>query len=79
MKSNETDNQTTRVCFLCKNEKNADCFYETGGLCKDCCSEKVSSPSCNFVINRSSLNKHKKGFIVINPKVLTNRMRDYHN
>ena len=35
-------------------------FYETGGLCKDCCSAKVSCSSCNIVKNRSSLNKHKK-------------------
>ena len=59
-KSNETDNKTTRVCCLCKIEKDRDCFYKTGGLCKDCCSEIVSCPSCNIVINRSSLNKHKK-------------------
>ena len=60
-KSKETDNKTTRVCCLCKIEKNRDCFfYKTGVLCKDCCSEKVSCPSCNIVINRSSLNKHKK-------------------
>ena len=43
-----------------KIEKNRDCFYKTGGLSEDCCSEKVSCPSCNIVINRSSLNKHKK-------------------
>ena len=59
-KSNETDNKTTRVCCFCKIEKNRDCFYKTGGLCKDFCSEKVSCPSCNIVINKSSLNKHKK-------------------
>ena len=59
-KSNETDNKTTRICCLCKNEKNRDCFYKTGGVCKDCCSKKVSCPICNIVINRSSLNKHKK-------------------
>ena len=33
-------------------------FYKTGGLCKDCCSEKVPCPSFNIGINRSSLNKH---------------------
>ena len=27
---------------------------------KDCCSQNVSCPICNIVINRSSLNKHKK-------------------
>ena len=59
-KSNETDNKTTRVCCLCKIENNRDCYYKTGGLCIDCCSEKVSCPSCNIVINISSLNKHKK-------------------
>ena len=70
-KSNEVDNKTTRGCCLCKTEKNRDCFYTTGGLCTDCCSQKVSCPICNIVINRSSLNKHKKGHIVINPKFLT--------
>ena len=70
-KSKETDNKTTRICCLCKIEKNRDCFYKTGGLCKDCCSQKVSCPICNIVINRSSPNKHKKGHIVINPKCLT--------
>ena len=70
-KSNETDYKTTRVCCLCKIKKNRDCFYKTGGLCKDCCSQKVSCPIFNIVINRSSLNKHKKGHIVINPKFLT--------
>ena len=70
-KSNETDNKTTRVCCLCKIEKNRDCFFKTGGLCKDCCSQKVSCPICKIVINRSSLNKHKKEHIVINPKFLT--------
>ena len=34
-KSNETGNITTRVCCLCKIEKNRDCFYKTGGLSKD--------------------------------------------
>ena len=63
-KSNETDNKTTRVCCLCKIEKNTDCFYKTGGLCKDCCCQNVSCPTCNIVINRSSLNKHKKGHII---------------
>ena len=45
-------------------------LYKTGGLCKDCCSQKVSCPTCNIVINRSSLNKHKKWHIVIHPKFL---------
>ena len=31
-KSIETDNKTTRVCCLCKIEKNTDCFYKIGGL-----------------------------------------------
>ena len=53
-KSNETDNKTTRVCCLCKIEKNRDCFYKTGGLCKDYCSQKVSCPIGNIAINRSS-------------------------
>ena len=53
-------NKTNKICRLCKIEKNRDCFYKTGGLCKDCCSQKVSCPICNIVINRSSLNKHKK-------------------
>ena len=44
-KSEET--KTTRTCCLCKIEKNRDCFYKTGGLCKDFCSEKVS---CQLVI-----------------------------
>ena len=70
-KSNETNNKTTRICCLCKIEKNRDCFYKTGGLCEDCCSQKVSRPISNIVINRSSLNKHKKGHIVINPELLT--------
>ena len=39
-------------------------FYKTGGLCKDCCSQKVSCPICNIVIKRSSLNKHKKMYII---------------
>ena len=59
-KSNDTDNKTTGVCCLCKIEKNRDCFYKTGGLCKDCRSQKLSCPTCNFIINRSSLNKRKK-------------------
>ena len=37
-KSNESDNRKTRVCCLCKIEKNRDLFYKTGGFCKDCCS-----------------------------------------
>ena len=41
--------------------KNRDCFYKTGGLIKNSFSENVSCPSCNIVINRSSLNKYKKG------------------
>ena len=28
-KCNETDNKTTRVCCVCKTEKNRDCFYKT--------------------------------------------------
>ena len=59
-KSNETNNKTTRICCFCKIEKNRDCFYKTGGLCKDCCSQNVSCPILNIVINRSSLNKHKR-------------------
>ena len=59
-RSNETNNKTTRICCLCKIEKNRDCFYKTGGLCKGCCSQKVSCPICNIVINRSALNKHKE-------------------
>ena len=60
-KSNETDNKTTRVCCLCKIEKNIEIFLDkTGGLCKDCCSQKVSCPICNIVIDRCSHNKHKK-------------------
>ena len=70
-KSNENDNRTTRVCCLCKIEKNRDCFYKSGCLCKDCCSQKVSCHICNIVINRSSLSKHKKGHIVISPEFLT--------
>ena len=41
-KSSETDNKTTRVCCLCKIEKNRVWFYKTRGLCKDRCSQKVS-------------------------------------
>ena len=39
-------------------------FYKTGDLCKDCGSQKVECPRCNIVINRSSLNKHKKEHII---------------
>ena len=33
--------KSTRICCFCKIEKNKDCFYKTGGLCKECSSEKV--------------------------------------
>ena len=33
--------KSTRTCCLRKIEKNKDCFYKTGGLCKECSSEKV--------------------------------------
>ena len=59
-KIDENNNKTTRSCCLCKNEKNRDCFYKTGGFCKDCCSEKVSCSICNNVMNRSSLSKYRK-------------------
>ena len=35
-------------------------FYKTGGLCKECSSEKVQCPMCNIFLNRSSLRKHMK-------------------
>ena len=54
------DNKTTRSCCLCTIEKNSDCFYKTGGFCKDCCSKKFSCPTCNNVLNRSPLSKHRK-------------------
>ena len=28
--------KSTRTCCFCKIEKNKDCFYKTGGLCKEC-------------------------------------------
>ena len=37
--------KSSRTCCLCKIEKNKDCFYKTGGLCKECSSKKVLSPS----------------------------------
>ena len=30
----------------------------TGGLCKECSSEKFTCPLCKIVLNRSSLRKH---------------------
>ena len=52
--------KSTRTCCFCKIEKNKDCFYKTGGLCKECSSEKVQCPMCNIFLNRSSLRKHMK-------------------
>ena len=59
-KSNETDKRTARVCCLCKTEKSRDCFYKLVVYVKIVVLKKVSCPICNIVINRSSLNKHKK-------------------
>ena len=47
--------KSTRTCCFCKIEKNKDCFYKTGGLCKECSSEKVQCQLCNIFLNRSSL------------------------
>ena len=52
--------KSTRTCCFCKIEKNKDCFYKTGGLCKECSSEKVQCQLCNIFLNRSSLRKHMK-------------------
>ena len=52
--------KSTRTCCFCKIEKNKDCFYKTGGLCKECSSEKVQCPMCNIFLNKSSLRKHLK-------------------
>ena len=52
--------KSTRTCCFCKIEKNRDCFYKTGGLCKECSSEKVQCQLCNIFLNRSSLRKHMK-------------------
>ena len=52
-------NQLGLVVFA-KIEKNRDCFYKTGGLCKECSSEKVQCQLCNIFLNRSSLRKHMK-------------------
>ena len=70
-KSNETNNKTTRIGYLCKIEKNRDCFYKTGGFCKGCCSQKISCSICNNVLNRSSPNKHRKKNIITNHSFLT--------
>ena len=35
-------------------------FYKTGGLCKECSSDKVQCQLCNIFLNRSSLRKHMK-------------------
>ena len=52
--------KSTRTCCLCKIEKNKDCFYNTGGLCKGCSSEKFTCTFGNTSLNRSSLRKHMK-------------------
>ena len=59
--------KSTRTCCFCKRkekekqiEKNKDCSYKTGELCKECSSEKVPCPMCNIFLNRSSLRKHMK-------------------
>ena len=52
--------KSTRTCCFFKNEKNRDCFYKTGGLCKECSSEKFQCQLCNIFLNRSSLRKHMK-------------------
>ena len=52
--------KSTRTCCFCKIEKNRDCFYKTGGLCKECSSEKVKCQLFNIFLNRSSLRKHMK-------------------
>ena len=52
--------KSTRTCCFCKNEKNKDCFYNTGGLCKECSFEKFPCAMCYIFLNRSSLRKHMK-------------------
>ena len=51
---------STRTCCLCKIEKNKDCFYKTGGLCKECSSKRMPCPLCKIMLNRSSLRNHMK-------------------
>ena len=60
IKNPSNEIKSTRTCCFCKIVKNKDCFYKTGGLCKECSSEKVSCPLCNIFLNRSSLRKHMK-------------------
>ena len=47
--------KSTSTCCLCKIEKIKDCFFKTGGLCKECSSEKITCPLCKILLNRSSL------------------------
>ena len=50
--------KSTRTCCFCKIEKNKDCLYKTGGLCKESSSEKFQCQLCNIFLNMSSLRKH---------------------
>ena len=58
-KYNKTNKTTKKLCS-CKIEKNKDCFYRTGELCKFCCSQKITRDICKANLYRSSLNSHEK-------------------
>ena len=40
--------------------KRIEIASKKSGLCKDCCSQKISCNICNVCLNRSSLNSHEK-------------------
>ena len=40
IKNPPKETKSTRTCCLCKIEKNENCFYKTGDLCKECISER---------------------------------------
>ena len=48
IKNSSKEIKSIWTCCFCKIEKNKDCFYKTGGLCKECSSERFHVQCATF-------------------------------